>query len=516
MNVLATVVAGTNVAAAVPGAIRWLRIAQREHYLPGSVTRFAFRWWSLMPLVWLAGAITAGVAFVVPAGGFVTAAVVAAAPVRLGLRGRTSKLAWTRRLRTLAGVLAALEGVVVAAGFLAGGMRGTRSDLPAGLAAVAGIAGPLLADAALAVTRPLEDALAGRFVARAKQRLDKVRPRVVAITGSYGKTSTKGYTAHLLAGSFEVVPSPASYNNRAGLARTVNEKMLPSTEVLVAEMGAYGPGEIARLCRFLPPEVSVITAIGPVHLERFGSLDRTLAAKAEITEGARSVVLAVDDERLAGLADRLEAQGRRVVRVSGRDASAAVAVLADGKVLSCYVAGELVGSVDADDRPVSTSNVACAVGVAIEMGLPAGAVVPRLATLPVPANRLQVYSAPAGFEIVDDTFNANPAGAAAALELLASVGEPGGRRVVVTPGMVELGPEQRRENARFAERAASVASHVVVVGRTNRRALLEGVRAGSGEAVVVADRDEAVRWVREHLGPGDAVLYENDLPDHFP
>jgi UDP-N-acetylmuramoyl-tripeptide--D-alanyl-D-alanine ligase len=516
VNVLATLVAGANVAATVPAGARWLRVAQREHYLSGSVTRFAFRWWSLMPLVWLAGAVTAGVAFVVPAGGFVTAAVVAVAPVRLGVRGRTSRLAWTRRLRMLAVICGGLEAVVVGTGFLAAGGKGATTALPAGLAALAGILSPLLVDAALAIAQPIENALAGRFVARAKVRLDKVRPRIVAITGSYGKTSTKGYAAHLLGGAFEVVPSPASYNNRAGLARTVNEKMLPSTEVLVAEMGAYGPGEIARLCRFLPPEVAVITAIGPVHLERFGTLERTLAAKAEITSGARSVVLAVDDERLAGLADQLDQETRRVVRCSGRDPNADVAVTAEGNVLSLHVGGRLVGSVETEDRPVSTSNVACAAGVALEMGVPADAIVPRLASLPVPANRLQVYPAPAGFDIVDDTFNANPAGAAMALELLASRGATGGRRVVVTPGMVELGPEQWRENERFGKRAAAVAQHVIVVGRTNRRALLAGVAAGPAEAVVVANRDEAVRWVREHLGPGDVVLYENDLPDHFP
>ena len=117
----------------------------------------------------------------------------------------------------------------------------------------------------------------------------------IVLGGSYGKTSTKGYLAHLLAGRYSVVASPRSFNNRAGLARTVNELLVPGTDVLIAEMGAYGPGEIAELCRWLPPEVAVITAIGPVHLERFKSLDRTLAAKAEITVGAETVVLNVDD-----------------------------------------------------------------------------------------------------------------------------------------------------------------------------------------------------------------------------
>ncbi|MGH9153676.1 MAG: glutamate ligase domain-containing protein, partial [Acidimicrobiales bacterium] len=115
-----------------------------------------------------------------------------------------------------------------------------------------------------------------------------------------------------------------------------------------------------------------------------------------------------------------------------------------------------------------------------------------------------------------DTYNANPAGAAAALEALARHGSAGRRRVVVTPGMVELGPRQHEENARFAAAAAAVATHLVVVGHTNRRALLEGAAGGGARVVPVETRDQAVAWVRGHVGEGDAVLYENDLPDHYP
>jgi UDP-N-acetylmuramoyl-tripeptide--D-alanyl-D-alanine ligase len=522
MNAIAWAATGAGVAATAPAALRWLRVAQREHYLAGSVTRFAWRWWTLTPLNAPLGAIAvlaAGVAGALPAACFATAVVVAVGPIGLGTRGRTSKLRWTRRLRTLAGVWLLLEAVAVAGGVAAG-----AGALAAGIGA---FGAPLFVDLALALTKPLEGALAGRFVAQAKRKLGRARPRIVAITGSYGKTSTKGYAAHLLAPSYEVVASPASFNNRAGLARTVNEKLLPSTEVLVAEMGAYGLGEIASLCRFLPPEVSVITAIGPVHLERFGNLETTLAAKAEIAEGARSVVLNTDDERLSGLAERLADAGRRVVRCSGTDRQADVAVIFEAggspatSVLAVYVGGELAGRVDvpAANRPVAASNVACALAVALEMEVPIDAVLPRLASLPVPSNRLQVYRSPAGFEIVDDTFNANPAGAAVALQLLASVGRDSGRRAVVTPGMVELGSLQGKENERFAKRCASVATDVVVVGRTNRRALLAGLAAapaGSVGVQVVANRDDAVSWVKRNLAEGDAVLYENDLPDHFP
>src|SRR4029079_4270560 len=131
--------------------------------------------------------------------------------------------------------------------------------------------------------------------------------------GSFGKTSTKEYLKALLAQQFEVVASPASFNNLAGVARTVNEHLHPGAEVFIAEMGTYGPGEIRELCAWLKPRISVITAIGPVHLERMGSLDGVLAAKREILDTAEIAVLNVDDPRLAGLADEVSST-LRVVR----------------------------------------------------------------------------------------------------------------------------------------------------------------------------------------------------------
>ena len=122
-----------------------------------------------------------------------------------------------------------------------------------------------------------------------------------------------------------------------------------------------------------------------------------------------------------------------------------------------------------------------------------------------------------GFTILDDTYNSNPAGAEAALHRLGRLARPGGRCVVVTPGMVELGDRQAAANGHFASMAAAQASHLVVVGHTNRPALVAGARAGGGaEVVTVETRPQAVEWVRSHLHEGDAVLYENDLPDHFP
>jgi UDP-N-acetylmuramoyl-tripeptide--D-alanyl-D-alanine ligase len=401
---------------------------------------------------------------------------------------------------------------------------------------------------------PVEERLGRHFVATAAERLGAVAPTIVGVTGSYGKTSTKGHIVHLLQGTRTVVASPASFNNRAGLARAVNEQLAEGTEVFVAEMGTYGPGEIADLCRWCPPAIAVITAIGPVHLERFGSEDRILEAKSEIVKTAKTVVLNIDDARLRAFAQRLRQSDdtKVIVACSGVDRQADVCVLRDGASISLFVSGQLVGAPVPVDGGGQPTNLACAAAVALALGAEAGDVAARLGTVPPVASRLHASRAPSGVVVIDDTFNSNPAGASAALELLA--GRRGsGRRVVVTPGMVELGPRQFEENRSFARHARELPSEVIVVGRTNRRALSDGAApnlpardlgaastrgadsngggaadgdgngqpdAGpivrSGAVLCVRTRDEAVTWVRDNLRTGDVVLYENDLPDHYP
>jgi UDP-N-acetylmuramoyl-tripeptide--D-alanyl-D-alanine ligase len=503
------------VAVALAG-LRWLRVAQREHYLAGSVTRFASRWWRRTPvdlgLFAAAAAAVVASAWFAPAG-ILTAAIAIAAPFQLGIRGRTARLVWTRRLTTVAVAAGILAGLVVGLAAVAAGLDGVLVA-----AALAALAAPAVIDLALLAIGPLEDRLAQRYVQQATETLHQLNPTVVAVTGSYGKTTTKGYIAHLVAAQYEVLASPASYNNRAGLARTVNEHLRPGVQVLVAEMGTYGPGEIAALCQWMTPTVAVITAIGPAHLERFKSLDRTLAAKAEISERASVTVLNVDDDRLAGLASQLENAGKHVIRASGTNPRAEVAVVPAPDGIELRIGGKRVGvAMTGEGRVSALSNVACAAGAAIALGISAETILPRLATLPVPPNRLQRYTAEQGYVVLDDTFNANPLGARLALKRLETEAS-GGRRVLVTPGMVELGPTQRDENVSFAEAAAVICSDVVCIARTNKKALADGVRrSGQTTNLVTVDRlDQAVEFIKSNLGPGDVVLYENDLPDHFP
>jgi UDP-N-acetylmuramoyl-tripeptide--D-alanyl-D-alanine ligase len=277
-------------------------------------------------------------------------------------------------------------------------------------------------------------------------------------------------------------------------------------------MGTYGPGEIRAMCAWVRPEIGIITAIGPMHLERMKTLDTVTRAKSEILEGARVAVLNVDDDRLAQLAGQLP--GPEVIRCGtrrqpGLDLSLERAL----DSVTVRYRGEVLGAFESPPG-VHLGNVACALAAALAAGAPPARVIGRLGELSVPAHRAARGVSDSGLIVIDDTYNANPSGARHALELLdAAVAEPH-RRAVITPGMVELGPGQDAENRALAAAVAKAGAVLVVVGWTNRRALVAGAR--DGEVVTVASRAAARDWVRSALSAGDGVLWENDLPNHYP
>ncbi len=367
---------------------------------------------------------------------------------------------------------------------------------------------PTVMDVALIVAKPLEKALSHKWLVAAQKKLRQVNPTVVAVTGSYGKTSTKGYIAHLVSAKYSVVPSPASFNNLLGLSRAVNDKLTPGTEVFVAEMGVYGEGEIRELSKSFPPDIAAITTIGESHLERMKSRAVILRAKSEIVENAKTVVLPIDDPDLAALAERCEADGKRVIRVSATGAKADVTV--DPSKGTAAIGKESV--------PVTISgvghavNVAVAIGIAHTLDVPLAVLAPRLLNLPTAAHRAEAQQAPSGAVIIDDSYNANPAGAARAVEGgSALAAERKGPFIVVTPGMIELGRVQFDRNRALAEKIQSVGGELYVVGYTNRKALL----AGHSGATAFADRPAAMAAALDLAGAAGVILVENDLPDHY-
>lgn len=522
--------------------VKWIRVAQREHYVFGWTERIAAGWGKSRPasLAPLLVSVLIGSALLVlgaydlvfePVSALLAALAVGFAalwPWGLGFRGTTSKLQWTARAKRLAAiwfvvwVVSSIAGIALFAATLSATVFGVPLGGPEAAPLTAWLAGvivlialvaparfaPISMDIALAIANPIEKALSKKWLVAAQKKLRQVNPTVVAVTGSYGKTSTKGYIAHLVGTKYSVVPSPASFNNLMGLARAVNDKLTPGTEVFVAEMGIFGEGEIRRLCESFPPDIAAITVIGEAHLERMKTRETILRAKSEIVDKAKTVVLPIDDPDLARLADRCESEGKRVIRVSATGATADVSV--NPSASTATIGGESV--------PVTISGVGHAVNVAVALGIahaldvPLSTMAPRLSSLPTAAHRAEPQQAPSGAIIIDDSYNANPSGAARAVEGgTAMAKERGGAFIVVTPGMIELGPVQAERNRAFAEQIANVGGELFVVGHTNRKALV----SGHPSAKVFAKRTDAMSDALQRAGAKGVILVENDLPDHY-
>jgi UDP-N-acetylmuramoyl-tripeptide--D-alanyl-D-alanine ligase len=374
-------------------------------------------------------------------------------------------------------------------------------------AALAGGAAAVLASRPVAGPCVVVDdvvAALGRVARHVVDRLDGLR--VVGVTGSAGKTSVKDLLAHLLAGFGPTVAPTGSFNNELGVPLTVL-RADPSTRFLVVEMGARGIGHIRLLCDIAPPDVAVVLNVGSAHLGEFGSPENTARAKGELVEALRpdgTAVLNADDHRVAAMASRTSA------RVLTFGAESADVVVTDVRADSV---GELDLVVVHDGRrrdahlPLlgahQAANAAAALTVVAALGLDVDAAMDALATArPASPMRMQREVRADGLLVVNDAYNANPESAAAAVDALVSLG-PGRTTYAVLGEMLELGEGSVAAHRALGEHAvARGVDHVLAVGPG-----AAPVAEGAGErGVAVADTDAAVAWLRERVGPGDAVL----------
>jgi UDP-N-acetylmuramoyl-tripeptide--D-alanyl-D-alanine ligase len=370
---------------------------------------------------------------------------------------------------------------------------------------------------------PLQRAVNRRFERNARRRLEEVRPLVVGVTGSYGKTSTKFAIERLLGPPNLVLATPGSYNTPMGVVRTVNEHLTGAQRFFVVEMGAKQRGDIAELVAFARPQIGVLTAVGPAHLETFGSLDDVAKGKYELIQGLPDDGVAVmnsDNPRVRGLAD--DTERLRVVRY-GLDpegkpdlTGTGVEVTESGTRFTVVDnrTGETIDARTALLGRHALTNVLGAVAVALEAGRGINELVRPIASLEPVEHRLQMIRGAGGVTVIDDAYNSNPEGAEAALDVVESM--PARRKVVVTPGMVELGRAQADANRVLGERAGSVADLLIVVAKVNREALVTGAERGGRARVVTVDSLAAAQEELEGvLEAGDVVLFENDLPDQY-
>lgn len=370
--------------------------------------------------------------------------------------------------------------------------------------------------------KPLEARINRGYYNDASSRLRSMPDlRVIGITGSYGKTSTKHYLYRILQEQWEVVMTPGSYNTTMGVIRTVRELLKPYTEIFICEMGAKNVGDIREICDLVHPSVGIITAVGEQHLESFRTIENVQRTKFELADAlpADGFVLINNDFPYAA---RREVTNTTALRYSigSTDADYYATDIAYGREGSSFV----LHTPDGGAYPFRTrllgecniSNLLPAIAIALRLGMPVDKVRFAVGRVEQVEHRLSVKHTAGGVTIIDDAFNSNPLGSRMALDVIR--GMEGGKRIVVTPGMIELGERQWEANKQLGEQMATAADVAIVVGAYNRDAILTGLRnAGMAEERVhaVDTFAEAQRVLQPMLAAGDTVLYENDLPDTF-
>ncbi len=341
--------------------------------------------------------------------------------------------------------------------------------------------------------------------------------RVVALTGSSGKTSTKDLVAALLEPAGPTIAPPGSYNNDLGAPLTAL-RADATTRFLVLEMGARGRGHIARLCRMAVPSIGVVLNVGSAHLGEFGSRQAIADSKGELAEAARDVaVLNADDPLVLGMAARTSARVVTFGESAGADVRAVdVDVDANGRagftlVTSAGAAAVRLVLVGAHQ----VANALAAAAVALQCGRTVAQVAESLSTAgPRSRWRMEVATSPSGQTVINDAYNANPESMRAALKTLAQLAQPGpdrpARRTVAVLGpMYELGPTSIDEHDAIGRLAVrlSVAKLVVVgddAAAIHTGACLEG--SWSEESELVADVPAALDVLARELRPDDVVL----------
>ncbi|MDR3126484.1 MAG: UDP-N-acetylmuramoyl-tripeptide--D-alanyl-D-alanine ligase [Rickettsiales bacterium] len=385
-------------------------------------------------------------------------------------------------------------------------------DIMAGSTLIIPVAGPILFVQFLPfsliianiILWPVERLGQWAYLRSAKRRLAEVNPIVIGITGSFGKTSTKNILAHVLGPS--AITTARSINTLMGLTQAIRSTLLKTHKYFIAEIGTDRPGKIARACRLVQPKYGILTSIGSAHFENFGSGKALAKEKTEL-------LLAVARNKGAAVANASRVAvklppGRHILFRAEDITNLKQGI--DGISFTFSFEGEkhrisapLWGGHQAE-------NIAAAFIMARVLGVPAATIIARLKTTPQIPHRLEVRRGP--ITVIDDGFNSNVDGFLSALVTLRQLAGKG-RAILITPGMVELGARHSEQHETAGKAAAKAADLVIAVRGERIRDFTRHVPPG--KLVEVRSFAEATEWMTKHARPGDAVLYENDLPDVF-
>lgn len=342
--------------------------------------------------------------------------------------------------------------------------------------------------------------------------------RVIGITGSYGKSSTKEILAHMLSEKFRVVKTPENTNSEIGVAEFVLRTDFVGVDFFICEMGAYTRGEIKTIADMVRPTVGVLTTVGEEHLSLFGSKENIAKTKYELLESIPKEGLVVtngDNEFCTARLGELSAKRQKLFGEVGGTHLSAIILEKESTLDGTRGKIQIGGVIHDISLPVPGAhqivNVAPALLVVEFLGLSLSEAVASLKTLPMGTHgSLKTFRIKNAIGI-DDTYNSNPRGFISALELVAKT--TGTRRVVVTRGMMELGNESEAKHREVGAKIAKLGiDEVLIISPDSKNALVEGIGNGATKIVSEYDHAKILERVKKYTESAAVILFENRLP----
>ena len=371
------------------------------------------------------------------------------------------------------------------------------------------------------VNTPIEKAINRHYYNDAKRIIESNKDLIViGVTGSFGKTSTKNYLAGVLAQKYNVLVTPGNFNTLLGVIRTIREQLRPYHQVFIVEMGAKQSNDIKEICDLVHPTIGIVTAVGEMHLETFKTIENIQNTKFELINSLPAGGLGVinNDSQYINSYNGITSPCKLI----------RYAVEADGDYKATnvtYGANGVSFTLNGDEQFTSRLlgvgnllNILAATAVADHLGVPVNKQKNAIARLQPVEHRLSMKVSN-GITVLDDAYNSNPQGAKMALGVLKNfaVGEEN-KRIVITPGFVEMGTRQAEANKELGRTIAQSCDYAIVVNATNRDAIKSGIDEGGlpqGSYFLADSLNHAHAHLAQILRAGDVVLYENDLPDNF-
>lgn len=381
------------------------------------------------------------------------------------------------------------------------------------------ILSPFFLFIAYLINEPFERFNRKRLIKKATEKLDKSKVLKIGITGSYGKTSVKEILKTILSQKYRVLATPESYNTPLGIS-LATRNLDETHDIFIVEMGARRKGDIKELVDMVKPNVAILTGVNNQHLETFGTEEVIKATKYELFEGLNEKGRAFFSSDSVGSIELYEKfNGEKYL--SGLNGENTFVTATDIKLLENNLTFNLV--VDGKTFNMSTtllgkhniSNICLAVSVALKLGMTMEEIMVGVSRLSSVWHRLSLVVNNKDITIIDDSYNSNEDGFKAAMEVL-DLYE--GRKIVLTPGLIELGKKENVVNFSLGKLLARHANIVIVIGKHNAEMLIDGLKDG-GMAVenihFAKNLNKANEYLNSIIKPKDIVLFENDLPDNY-